>query len=78
MKRYNLYFNFMGRAWAWRNITIDKIKDITINHYSSLIKHFDKKIYSDLLLDLRIDKNFTNLAYFKNGKKFISIRGCNL
>lgn len=76
MKRYSLYFYFMGRAFSWRGITIDKIKDIVINRYSSLIKHFDERIYFDLRIDLLCDKNFTNLAYFKNNKKFISIREC--
>jgi hypothetical protein len=75
MRKYNLYFNFFNK-WQWRNVTIDKIKNIITNQYSDLIKHFDFDIYNHLKFDLLIDKDFQSLAYFKNGKKFISIREC--
>ena len=72
IKRYNLYFNFFG--WRWRNKTITQVKKLILNTYSDLIKQFDDNIYNQLRIDLLIDKDFINLAYFKNGKKFISIR----
>lgn len=73
MKKYNLYFNFFN-GYSWRKKTIDQVKDIITNQYSSLIQFYDDKIYNDLLLDFWLGKDFKNLAYFKDGKKFISIR----
>ena len=75
MRKYNLYFNFFN-GWKWRYKTIAQIKDIIINQYSGLIQHFDFDIYNHLKFDLLFDNDFENLAYFKDGKKFISIREC--
>lgn len=72
MTKYNLYFNFFNK-WQWRNISFDKLKDLIINIYSDLIKHFNEKIYNDLRIDLLIDNNFEKLIYKHDNKNFISI-----
>ncbi len=72
MDKYNLYFNFFNK-WQWRNVSRDKLKDIIFNKYSTLIKHFNEKIYNDLRIELLTDANFTSLKYKDNNKSFITI-----
>lgn len=71
VKKYNLYFKFIG--WTWRNVTLDKIKDIIFNQYSDLLMLFNANIYNGLRFDLMVDYDWSKLQYKQNNRVALSI-----
>lgn len=69
-KKYNFYFYPFN--WEWRNVSLNKIKEIVFTQYGGLFEVFLETAYSDLKIDVLSDC-VKSKRYKWNKKTVVSI-----